>query len=122
FIVDYYPTGMPSSFKSEVEVIDQQTNERFDKVIEVNEPLRYKGLAVYQSSFEDGGSQVTLDAWPIVPGEASNRFTIDATVDEPQTVTLDTAGGQREFELAVTDLRVINVENLDESAPQPKAM
>src|SRR5690606_26499131 len=56
FIVDYYSTGMPSSFKSEVEVTDPETGASFSQTIEVNEPLRYKGVTVYQSSFDDGGS------------------------------------------------------------------
>ena len=38
FIIDYYSTGMPSSFKSEVQVTDPETGESFDQVIEVNEP------------------------------------------------------------------------------------
>lgn len=123
FVVDYYPTGMPSSFKSEVEVIDPNTGERFEKVIEVNEPLRYKGLAVYQSSFEDGGSRVTLEAWPVAAGESSaNRFKVDATVGKSQLVTFQTNNGPQELELDVTNLRVINVENLDGTPPQPRAM
>src|SRR5690606_26134160 len=66
FIVDYYSTGMPSSFKSEVEVSDPVTGESFNQTIEVNEPLRYKGVTVYQSSFDDGGSAVHLTGYPLV--------------------------------------------------------
>src|SRR3546814_11604154 len=60
FLVDYYSTGMPSSFKSEVEVTDPDTGKSFSQTIEVNEPLRYKGVTVYQSSFDDGGSTLHL--------------------------------------------------------------
>src|SRR5690606_7007003 len=62
FVVDYYSTGMPSSFRSVVEVIDPDTGERFERNIEVNEPLRYKGVTVYQSSFDDGGSTLECAA------------------------------------------------------------
>ena len=41
FLVEYYSTGMPSSFKSEVEVTDPVTGDTFERTIEVNEPLRY---------------------------------------------------------------------------------
>src|SRR5690606_19038956 len=47
FDVSYYSTGMPSSFKSFVEVTDPETGETFESLIEVNEPLRYKGVTVY---------------------------------------------------------------------------
>ena len=58
FDIEYYSTGMPSRFASHVEVSDPDTGDTFEQVIEVNEPLRYKGVTVYQSSFDDGGSGV----------------------------------------------------------------
>ena len=60
FVVDYYSTGMPSRFASEVVVTDPDTGKSFESTIEVNEPLRFKGMTVYQSSFDDGGSTVAL--------------------------------------------------------------
>src|SRR5690606_10608920 len=39
FLVDYYSAGMPSSFKSEVEITDPDTGKTFSQTIEVNEPL-----------------------------------------------------------------------------------
>src|SRR5690606_36725523 len=39
FIVDYYSTGMPNSFSIVVEVTHHETGERFERNIEVNEPL-----------------------------------------------------------------------------------
>src|SRR5690606_38995427 len=65
FVVDYYSTGMPSKFRSVVEVIDHEKGERFERNIEVNEPLRYKGVTVYQSSFDDGGSKLELTGYPL---------------------------------------------------------
>src|SRR3546814_12256518 len=69
FRVDYYSTGMPSSFKSEVKVTDPETGKSFNQTIEVNEPLRYKGVTVYQSSFDDGGSKVQLEGYPQIGRE-----------------------------------------------------
>ena len=60
FIVDYYSTGMPKLFASEVVLHDRETGEQIPARIEVNHPASYKGIEIYQSSFDDGGSSVKL--------------------------------------------------------------
>src|SRR5690606_23706944 len=65
FNIDYYATGMPSDFASDVVVTDRETGEQFERTIRVNEPLSYKGVTVYQASFDDGGSRVTLTGYPL---------------------------------------------------------
>lgn len=121
FYIDYYTTGMPSSFKSDVEVTDLQTNESFKQTIEVNEPLRYKGVTVYQSSFDDGGSHLWLRAWPLT-GDAAAPQTVEGVVGQPASLTLIEGGKQRQVNIEPTGLRVINVENLAPgSEPQPRA-
>jgi cytochrome c biogenesis protein len=119
FIVDYYSTGMPSRFASEVTVLDEQTNESFDATIEVNEPLRYKGVTVYQSSFDDGGSQIDLLAFPL-SGPQPGPFALQKRVG--QSVTLPIGNTGREVSMRVTGLRPINVEDLSGGEPQPKQM
>ncbi|MBC7202723.1 MAG: cytochrome c biogenesis protein ResB [Pusillimonas sp.] len=123
FDIEYYSTGMPSRFASHVEVSDPDTGETFEQVIEVNEPLRYKGVTVYQSSFDDGGSRVQLKAWPL-SGNNTEAFNIDTTVGDPTNITLNASTEQPErYQLNVTDLRIINVENLEINAdPQPRAV
>ncbi len=51
FNIEYYPNGMPKTYRSKVTVIDDgktvlSTN------IEVNRPLTYKGITFYQSSYQ----------------------------------------------------------------------
>lgn len=122
FDVEYYSTGMPSSFKSYVEVHDPDTNERFERVIEVNEPLRYKGVTVYQSSFDDGGSSVDFKAFPLT-GTARDTFDVSSTVGERADITLNASTQPTPLRLEVSGLRVINVENLQVNAdPQPRAV
>ncbi len=122
FDVEYYSTGMPSSFKSYVEVHDPDTDERFERVIEVNEPLRYKGVTVYQSSFDDGGSTVDFKAYPLA-GTARDTFTVSTEVGDPTDITLNASSKPTPLRLEVTGLRVINVENLQNTVnPQPKAV
>ncbi|MGB6103410.1 MAG: cytochrome c biogenesis protein ResB [Pusillimonas sp.] len=122
FLVDYYSTGMPSSFKSEVEVTDPETGQTFSQTIEVNEPLRYKGVTVYQSSFDDGGSTLQLVGYPLA-GASAKPFELAGTVGSSTDITA--VGSNRSIPLKIefSGLRVINVEDLSGDAePQPKAV
>src|SRR5690554_612683 len=121
FLIDYYSTGMPSSFKSDVEITDPQTGESFTQTIEVNEPLRYKGVTVYQSSFDDGGSTLEMVGYPLA-GPATTPFEINTGVGKDARI--EPLNGQHEaVQVEFTELRVINVENMaDGTEPQPKAM
>ncbi|MCB5364675.1 cytochrome c biogenesis protein ResB [Pusillimonas sp. CC-YST705] len=121
FYIDYYSTGMPSSFKSDVEVTDLQTGDTFKQTIEVNEPLRHRGVTVYQSSFDDGGSRLWLQAWPLT-GDSAVPQSLEGTVGQTSDLVLSTDGQPRKMAVDLTGLRVINVENLVPGAePQPRA-
>lgn len=122
FIVEYYSTGMPSSFRSVVEVFDPETGERFERNIEVNEPLRYKGVTVYQSSFDDGGSSLRLTGYPL-RGALSRPFEVSGVVGSRSEISVNEQGREVPLTIEFTALRVINVENLDSGEPpQPKAV
>ena len=108
FIVEYYPTGMPRVFASEVVIIDKETGKREDARIEVNKPASFKGIEIYQSSFEDGGSEITLQA--IGMGNATQPFEVKGSVGTSQTMT----SGNDKRTLEITNLRTINVENFGE--------
>ena len=119
FIVDYYSTGMPSRFASLVEVTDPDSGKKFDATIEVNEPLHFKGVTVYQSSFDDGGSLVELVGYPL-SGPSDKSFELKSRVGQSSDVTMKSAG--KELKVEVTKLRPINVEDLsagDPSTPKP---
>lgn len=107
FIVDYYSTGMPKLFASEIVIHDHETGQATPATVKVNEPAFHRGIAIYQSSFDDGGSHLTLRAHPLIAVGAS--FDIQATVGDTTTLRSD-RGEQLGLEL--TGLRVINVENL----------
>lgn len=106
FQVDFYSTGMPRRFASDVTVIDRATGQSFDKTIEVNKPLEYKGVTLYQASFDDGGSKLKLKARSLSPG-STEVLDVDGTVGESLKMT------RREQPLTVelTTFRAINVEN-----------
>jgi len=99
FSVEYYPTGMPKSFASAIVIHDGAATR--EATVKVNEPVIHKGLAIYQSSFEDGGSLLRLQALPLAGGT-------------PLPIT-GRVGGKLAFgeqTLELDGLRVINVENL----------
>jgi cytochrome c biogenesis protein len=79
FQVEFYSTGMPKLFASDVEVFDPETQVRFPARIEVNKPLRYKGVTVYQSSFEDGGSRLKLHGVRLT-GDGVDGFEVSGEV------------------------------------------
>jgi cytochrome c biogenesis protein len=79
FIVDFYSTGMPKLFASEVTIRDHETGKTFPASIKVNQPLIYRGVAVYQSSIEDGGSKLKLTGYPMT-GPSDKAFAIGGEV------------------------------------------
>lgn len=79
FRIDFYSTGMPKLFASDVQVFDPATKARFDATIEVNKPLIYKGVTVYQSSFDDGGTRLQLKGIPLT-GDRDYRVDLEGTV------------------------------------------
>jgi cytochrome c biogenesis protein len=106
FIVEYYSTGMPKLFASEVLIRDHDSGQTREATIKVNEPLVHRGVAVYQSSFEDGGSQLKLRAHPLAgPGKS---FEIEGLVGGATSL----ASEQEKLGLEFSGLRVINVENM----------
>ena len=110
FIVDYYSTGMPKLFASEVVLHDRETGAQVPARIEVNHPASYKGIEIYQSSFDDGGSSVKLKAVPMAA--AAKPFEVEGIIGNSSQIT----NGTERLTLEYTALRVINVENFGEGA------
>jgi len=118
FIVDFYSTGMPKLFASNVIVTDKETGNNFRATIKVNEPLIYKGLAVYQSSFEDGGSRLKLAGYPMA-GSSHVQFPVDGQVGKGSRL----AGNDGDYTIEWSGFRPFNVENMagdPRSVKQPK--
>ncbi|WP_333706552.1 cytochrome c biogenesis protein ResB [Ottowia beijingensis] len=110
FIVEYYSTGMPKLFASDIVIHDKETGESKEARIEVNHPASYKGVQIYQSSFDDGGSRVKLKALPMAGGAKS--FEVEGTIGSSSQIT----NGDEKLTLEYTALRVINVENMTNDA------
>ncbi|MGP1681347.1 MAG: cytochrome c biogenesis protein ResB, partial [Giesbergeria sp.] len=112
FIVEYYSTGMPKLFASEVVLHDLETGEATPARIEVNHPANFKGIEIYQSSFDDGGSRVKLAALPLTGGAP---FEVDGVIGGKSQV-IKGADGQA-LTIEFTGLRLINVENFGNEGP-----
>ncbi|PXW92775.1 cytochrome c biogenesis protein [Sphaerotilus hippei] len=110
FIVEYYDTGMPKLFASDI-VIHDVDGQRTEARIKVNEPFIHRGIAIYQSSFDDGGSKLTLKAHPF--GRPGPAFEVKGEVGG--STELKPAGERSTvapLQLEFSGLRVINVENM----------
>ena len=110
FIIEHYPSGMPKLFASEVVIHDKATGAKTEQRIEVNHPANFKGIEIYQSGFDDGGSVVTLRALPMVPG--AGPFEVQGVIGS-KAQPLQEAGGEA-LSLELISLRTINVENFNE--------
>lgn len=107
FIIEFYSTGMPKLFASEVLVKDHETGKETAATIKVNEPLIYKGVAIYQSSFEDGGSKLQLTGYPM-RGSADTPFTLAGVVNG----TTPMPAGLGDYTIEWSGFRPFNVENM----------
>ncbi len=116
FIVEYYSSGMPKRFASDIVVTDHATGERMPARVEVNKPFIYRGIAIYQSSFEDGGSMLHVTGYPM-SGASAQTFTLNGQVNSTAPLTPIGEGETIEF----TGLRAINVENIVNGAGQTDA-
>lgn len=118
FKVEYYDTGMPKRFASDIVIHDDRTKTSKPFTVEVNHPVVYDGVTIFQSSFEDGGSRVRLKARGLGAGAEPERQ-LEArvngdtfTVPQAWWVSQGGATGAGDVKLEVTELRVINVEDL----------
>src|SRR5574340_1078743 len=111
FHIEHYPTGQPKRFASDVVVTDLASGKSFEDTIEVNKPLLYKGFAVYQASFEDGGSKLDINARSLIPG-SHDSLPIKGRIDDAVRLTHP----QYRYTVEFVDFRPINVEDLSSSS------
>jgi len=101
FRIEHYPSGAPKSFESDVVIHDEELKEPLQRTIAVNHPLVYKGYAIYQASFSDGGSELTMRAW---------------SLDAPDIKPLDLKGAVYQ-DLKITTPRGVVTMELDDFKP-----
>ncbi|MBF0233696.1 MAG: cytochrome c biogenesis protein ResB [Desulfamplus sp.] len=86
FNVSFYDTGHPEEFKSSLTVIEDG-KESFTRDIVVNDPLRYKGLSFYQSSYGiDSAKSVVFKITSKDSGMTySQKMVVGQTIDIPES-------------------------------------
>jgi cytochrome c biogenesis protein len=111
FIVNYYDTGMPKRFASEIIVHDLRDGSKHEATVEVNKPFVYDGISIFQSSFQDGGSIVRLR--PIALGGAMPGLDVISGEVGGKGIQLPPELTRGEpLSLEITELRAINVEDM----------
>lgn len=104
FRIEHYPTGQPKSFESDLIIHDNDLPAPLEKTIAVNYPLIYKGYAIYQASFSDGGSKLSMKLWPLHDHELS---TVELKGEVLNKVPLKGPEGPLSIEL--DDFRKFNI-------------
>ncbi len=114
FQVEYHATGQPKSFTSRVRIHDQEHlgATPLEATIRVNHPLIYRGYAIYQSDFGDGGSKLELRAWPLTTARVE-----PVTAQGEVNSALKVAGPTGPLKLELDAFRLFNL--LPEPDAQP---
>ncbi|QCU91068.1 cytochrome c biogenesis protein ResB [Thiomicrorhabdus sediminis] len=104
FRIEYYDTGMPKSFESDLVLTAPDLDEPIRQTIEVNKPLYYKNYAIYQSSFGDGGTKLNLIVHPLM-APVENNLKLDTTINsvEPLKTPVGT------FRVELNDFKMHNI-------------
>ncbi|HEZ1147258.1 TPA: cytochrome c biogenesis protein [Neisseria meningitidis] len=117
FHIDFYNTGMPRDFASDIEVTDKATGEKLERTIRVNHPLTLHGITIYQASFADGGSDLTFKAWNL--GDASREpVVLKATSIHQFPLEI----GKHKYRLEFDQFTSMNVEDMSEGAEREKSL
>ncbi|WP_118804028.1 cytochrome c biogenesis protein ResB [Neisseria lactamica] len=117
FHIDFYNTGMPRDFASDIEVTDKATGEKLERTIRVNHPLTLHGITIYQASFADGGSDLAFKAWNL--GDASRKpAALKAT--SMRQFPLDI--GRHKYRLEFDQFTSMNVEDMSEGGEREKSL
>ena len=104
FRIEHYASGQPKSFESDLVIHDDKLAEPLKQTISVNHPLIYRGYAMYQASFGDGGSNLSLLAWPF---HSKKIQTLEVNVSVKEKRTLNSLAGK--YTLEIDDFKMFNI-------------
>lgn len=107
FRIEHYATGQPKSFESDLVIIDPELKAPITKTISVNHPFTYKGIAIYQSDFQDGGTRLNFNVWNLLSSSNQTQQLTGAIFDKG----LLGEGGER-LSVEFNDFRKFNIINM----------
>ncbi|MDR2924367.1 MAG: cytochrome c biogenesis protein ResB [Azoarcus sp.] len=105
FNIEYYETGMPKRYASDVVVTDNETGEAFERTLEVNKPFEHRGITLYQAGYDDGGSVLRFTAHGMTSA-AHPPFPISGEVGAQIPL------GKTGHSIEITGFRPFNVEDV----------
>lgn len=110
FRIEHYESGQPKSFESDL-VITAPGESPVATTIAVNHPLIYQGYAIYQSSFNDGGTRMQLAAWSLGRDTVETQDVKSAVFER---LKVETPQGPMTLEL--DDFRLFNINPAEDGA------
>ena len=113
FHIDFYNTGMPKDFASDLVVTDKESGKKIEQTIRVNHPLTLHGITIYQASFADGGSDLKFKACNL----ATNKRE-PAPMDAVSMRQFPLDMGGKKYQLEFDQFTAMNVEDM--SMPSEK--
>ncbi|KPN71120.1 cytochrome C biogenesis protein [Neisseria sp. 83E34] len=115
FHIDFYNTGMPKDFASDLIVTDRKTGAKSEHTIRVNHPLTVDGITIYQASFADGGSDLKFKAWDL--GNPSNQF---AELNAKSMAAFPLNLAAQKYQIEFDQFSAMNVEDMSAPAEAQK--
>lgn len=107
FRIEHYPTGMPKSFESDIVITDPELSTPIETTIRVNHPYIHKGIAIYQSDFQDGGSQLKFKLWNLAAANL-DAFDVDGVILQKGSL----GEGAEKLSVEFNEFRQFNILNL----------
>lgn len=117
FRIEHYDNGQPKSFESDLRIHDADLDEPLEQTIAVNHPLIYKGYAIYQSSFGDGGSRLDISVWPLDTRAGTEPMALETKVFEQRQLQW----GEDTFQIEMNSFEPFNV-NAAPTEDNPRGM
>lgn len=107
FHIDFYDTGMPKDFASDLVVTDKESGEVIEQTIRVNHPMTLHGVTIYQASFADGGSDIHFKAWDLA--SSSSRW---AALNAVSMRNFPLNVGNKTYQVEFDQFTEMNVEDM----------
>lgn len=117
FHIDFYNTGMPKDFASDLEIKDKATGRKSEHTIRVNHPLTVDGITIYQASFADGGSDLSFKTWNLADG-SRQPVVLKATSVRQFPFRL----GNVEYQLEFDQFSSMNVEDMSQTSEKKRTL
>ncbi len=117
FHIDFYNTGMPRDFASDLEITDKESGKKSEHTIRVNHPLTLHGITIYQASFADGGSDLKFKTWNL---GNSSREPVTLRATSMRDFPLDI--GNTSYKLEFDQFTSMNVEDMGKSSEKEQTL